>query len=178
MDCNYVQGYYYARPMPEKDFEALIKKAVIDREMVRPARIIPTYDVKVSKNPKHEEIMLIVDDVKLNRVILANIFKQNYTIVEADNGAAALHYLFENADKIAIVMLDLIMPIMDGFEVLSKMKLSPELNLIPIIVTSQTGEEMEIKALKMGADDFVAKPYVKELCHKRVENVLAAVRKN
>ena len=136
---------------------------------------IPVFDADASA---HEEIMLIVDDVKLNRVILANIFKQNYTIVEADNGAAALHYLFENADKIAIVMLDLIMPIMDGFEVLSKMKLSPELNLIPIIVTSQTGEEMEIKALKMGADDFVAKPYVKELCHKRVENVLAAVRKN
>ena len=164
--------------MPEKDFEALIKKSVIDKEMIRPARIIPTYEVKVRKNAKHAEIMLIVDDVELNRVILAQIFKKDYTIVEADNGAAALRYLRDNTKKIAIVMLDLIMPVMDGFEVLSKMKSSLEYKHIPVIVTSQTGEEMEIKALKMGADDFVAKPYIEQVCRKRVENVVAALGKN
>ncbi len=177
MDCNYVQGYYYARPMPEEEFTALIEKSVVEKEMCRPACIIPTEHVKVRKNAKHEEVMLLVDDVELNRAILAEVFKNDYTIVEADNGITALKYLRENLSKVKIVLLDLIMPIMDGFEVLSKMKASQKLKLVPVIVTSQTGAEMEIKALYMGADDFISKPYVEQLCRKRVENVMAAVYK-
>jgi len=178
MDCNYVQGYYYARPMPEKEFVALIEKSVVEKEMRRPACIIPTEQVKVRKNVRHEDVMLLVDDVELNRAILAEVFKNDYTIVEADNGITALKYLRENLSKVKIVLLDLIMPIMDGFEVLSKMKASQKLKLVPVIVTSQTGAEMEIKALCMGADDFIGKPYVEQLCRKRVENVMAAVSKN
>lgn len=173
MDCNYVQGYYYAKPMTEEDFRALIQKSVIDKEMLKPACFIPTNKVNIIKNTGNSKIMLLVDDVKLNRTILAEYFKKDYTIVEADNGLAALKYLRKHASEVTIVLLDLIMPIMNGFEVMAKMKASKKLKNIPVIATSQTGGKMEVKAFKLGADDFISKPYDKNVCCKRVENVIA-----
>ena len=173
MDCNYVQGYYYAKPMTEEDFRALIQKSVIDKEMLKPAYFIPTNKVNIIKNTGNSKIMLLVDDVKLNRTILAEYFKKDYTIVEADNGLAALKYLRKHASEVTIVLLDLIMPIMNGFEVMAKMKASKKLKNIPVIATSQTGGKMEVKAFKLGADDFISKPYDKNVCCKRVGNVIA-----
>lgn len=122
------------------------------------------------------QTMMVVDDVELNRSILTEIFAPFYTIVEADNGEAAYRYILENHETVGIILLDLVMPVMDGFQLLAKLKSSPETQRIPVVVTSQGEDESEAKALAMGAADFISKPYHPEIAIQRVKNVLAEGR--
>ena len=68
---------------------------------------------------KSDEVILIVDDVELNRAILSERFQKEYSILEAENGAEALELLEQNGGRIKVMLLDLVMPEMDGFQVLS-----------------------------------------------------------
>ncbi|MGL6292963.1 response regulator, partial [Eubacterium aggregans] len=117
--------------------------------------------------------MLIVDDIQLNRAILAECFQNAYTIVEADNGEVAYHYIEEHFDEIAIILLDLIMPVSDGFQLLKRLRSNPLLTTIPVIVTSQAGETSEAQAFELGASDFSPKPYNMDIAIHRVQNVTA-----
>ena len=173
MDCNMAQGYYYSRPLPAKKFIDLLlnSETVSVESAVRPVeigkpevRVIPT---------KHSEIALIVDDLELNRLVLENIFASHYSIATADNGAAAYDYLVAHRDEVAVVMLDLVMPIMDGFQVLQKIKENPALSDIPVVITSQASEESETKVLEMGASDYITKPYNPDIVLRRVQNAIA-----
>jgi len=112
----------------------------------------------------------------LNRAVLVETFRERYTTVEADNGAVALHYLNEHYGEIEIVLLDLIMPVIDGFQMLCEMRKNENTKWIPVIITSQSGENNEAKSLSMGASDFIAKPYVTSVCIRRVENVVACAK--
>lgn len=175
MECNYVQGYYYAKPLSEKDFRELMGNANIDLHvMEKPKPIIPTKTIYELVNEEAALKMFIVDDVQLNRSILAKIFTKYFDIIEADNGVSALTYLKEHHGGVDIVLLDLIMPIMDGYSVLEEMKADPVLKNIPVVVTSQAGESSEERALTMGADDFIAKPYNARICLHRIANILGA----
>lgn len=117
-------------------------------------------------------LMLIVDDAKINRTILTEIFQDNFSIQEASNGLEALRLLKSNLD-ISIILLDLVMPKMDGFEVLSCIKRDSTLSKIPVIVNTQAGESKnEILALDMGATDFISKPYNPDVIRRRIQNVM------
>jgi len=182
MDCNYVQGYYYSKPLPQKEFEDLLLCSEIE-QMEKQKKIYPEgmgERVSITDSLGGVEYgyqqMLIVDDISVNREILMEIFREKYTIVEAENGEVALHYIREHAEEIDIILLDLIMPMMDGFQLLEKVKEDERTNKIPVIITSQAGEESEEKALLMGAADFIAKPYSPEVALRRVENVMADTR--
>ena len=70
-------------------------------------------------------------------------------------------------------MLDLVMPIMDGFQVLQKIKENPALSDIPVVITSQASEESETKVLEMGASDYITKPYNPDIVLRRVQNAIA-----
>ena len=172
MDCNYVQGYYYAKPMPHEEFT----KILLQSDLADPISA-DEKDWGVGTVSVHEatgdKAMLIIDDIKLNRSILAEYFRNVYTIVEADNGQVALDYIKDNYEKIAIIMLDLIMPIMDGFVLLERLKKDNTFSDIPVIVTSQAGETSEEHAFELGASDFIAKPYNIDVAIHRVQNVTA-----
>ena len=113
--------------------------------------------------------MLIVDDSRTNRAILKGIFKDLYMTLEAADGLEAVELVKKY--EINVIILDLNMPHMDGFEFMDYMRRSSAYSNIPIVVNTQYGqEENEIKALAMGAQDFISKPYNIEIVQQ--ENAL------
>lgn len=101
--------------------------------------------------------ILIVDDELINRTILTEMLKDTYEILTASDGEEALEIL-NKEEYIAIVLLDLLMPKVDGFEVLKRKNANINIKDIPVIV-STSEKEMEVKSLKLGASDFIKKPY-------------------
>lgn len=123
--------------------------------------------------------MLIVEDNRVNRDVLANIFKAEFNIETAENGNDALIKLRRYGSSISIVLLDLVMPGMDGFAVLEKMQSSAEMKEIPVIVVSGTDEqETGLKSIKYGASDFVTKPVNPDLIKMRVNSAISRVENN
>lgn len=114
--------------------------------------------------------ILVVDDIEMNRAMLIKIFEGDYNVFAAEDGKKAMEILNEN--DIDIVLLDLSMPEMDGYEVISAMKADHKLASIPIIVTTGAVDKSERKAFDLGADDFVTKPYDPYIVRKRVENLI------
>ena len=109
-----------------------------------------------SKTGKRQ--ILIVDDEKVNRELLGFITQDEFDALYAENGQEALDIMKENSEFLSLVLLDLKMPVLDGFEVMKTMKSVEELSRIPIIVlTSDEGAEVE--CLRLGASDFIIKPF-------------------
>lgn len=172
MDCNYVQGFYYAKPMPSEEFEQLLLSTPLTTMEKSGGKVIPIKP-EVPQKVENNGTMLIVDDIALNRTILAETFLDYYHIAEAEDGQGALDYLERHPGEVTVVLLDLIMPRVDGFQTLKHMKKYPETANIPVVITSLAGERSEEKALAMGAADFISKPYNPSVCLRRVENVMA-----
>ena len=104
--------------------------------------------------------ILVVEDNPLNREILCAILSETYQTLEAENGQEALAVLEQCGGEVALILLDVMMPVMDGYTFLHHVKENPEWALIPVIVTTQgDSEEDEVAALAHGATDFVPKPY-------------------
>ena len=105
-----------------------------------------------------KRLILIVDDEQVNRELLGFITGDDFDALYAGDGAEAMRIMKENADYLSLVLLDLKMPVMDGFEVMKTMKTTEKLSDIPIIVlTSDEGAEVE--CLRLGASDFIIKPF-------------------
>lgn len=105
-----------------------------------------------------ERTILIVDDEAINREILGNIIQSEYKVIYAENGKEALEKIHSEASAISLVLLDLLMPVMDGNEVLKAMKEEGLITDIPVIVLTSE-KSSEIESLKLGAADFLTKPY-------------------
>lgn len=104
--------------------------------------------------------VLIVEDNALNREILCEILSTQYRVLQAENGQEALDLLQAHGDDVALILLDVMMPVMDGYAFLDRIRTDHVLNRIPVIVTTQSdSEEDEIIALSHGATDYVPKPY-------------------
>ena len=117
--------------------------------------------------------LLIVDDIEINRMILSDLFSEQFEVLEAENGRVALDILDQLNEEISIVLLDLMMPVMDGFEVLHVMNNSKVIQTIPVILI--TGEDDEGKTLlgyKLGVSDFIKKPFNSDIVYRRVNNVV------
>lgn len=107
---------------------------------------------------KFKRRVLIVEDEEINREILGNILGEHYEVSYAENGARALELLRDRRTRYSLILLDLLMPIMDGDELLRRLKSNEQLSSIPVIV--MTAEKpAEVRSIKMGADDFITKPY-------------------
>ena len=120
---------------------------------------------------ERQPVMLIVDDVEINRVILSQFFEGEYTIYEASNGKEALEILEKTPAD--IMLLDMVMPVMDGFELLEIMQHDEQFRNIPVIVTtSRTDGDTEVKAMQMGVVDFITKPYNPAIVRGWVNNVM------
>lgn len=125
---------------------------------------------------KHETPrILVVDDVEVNRMSLRCIFEDKYDIVEAENGKEALEILAKNPREIDLILLDLMMPVMDGTTFLEYKHNDKDIAGIPvIIITADDTTKRQVQTLNMGADDYIVKPFVPEIAMRRVSHVLEA----
>lgn len=117
--------------------------------------------------------ILIVDDSKLNRGTLADILKDKYKIIEAENGESGLESLEKYKDDIVLVILDIIMPVMDGFAFMEEFKKRESIRNIPIVVaTTENDFETEKRCLELGVWDFIPKIFQPEIIRFRVFNTI------
>lgn len=117
--------------------------------------------------------ILVVEDNELNRAMLVEILSDRYQALEAENGYEALEILKQNREKIALILLDVEMPLMNGYTFLDIIKQDPDLSLIPVIIMPQSNsEEDEIAALAHGASDFVPKPYRAQVILHRIASII------
>ena len=116
--------------------------------------------------------ILVVDDEEINREILGNILQDTYEVVYADNGQKAIDLAKEKNSNFSLIMLDLLMPVMDGFAVLDQLQNDESLKQIPVIVMTSE-KSAEVKSIKNGAYDFITKPYdMPEVILARCERII------
>ena len=117
--------------------------------------------------------LLVVDDSEMNREILKEILGKEYRILEACDGNEALEMLEQYGTEISLVLLDIIMPQMDGFEVLAYMNRDKWIEDIPVIMISSEGSESYIRrAYELGASDYISRPFDAKVVYQRVINMI------
>lgn len=121
-----------------------------------------------------KDTILVVDDKEVNRFMICEMFRKDYKLLEAEDGIEAIELLKKYIDSIAIVLLDIIMPNMDGFGVLDYMKNNSLLDDIPVVmITSDSSVETEKKVEKYDVAEVVRKPFIPAIIDRRVNNILA-----
>ena len=117
--------------------------------------------------------ILLVDDSKMNRMLLREILGDGYHILEAENGQECLETLRAEAGNIALVLLDINMPGMDGFEVLKAMNANHTIEDIPVIMISSEDSDAAIRrSYELGASDYVNRPFDARIVYRRVTNTI------
>lgn len=125
-----------------------------------------------------DDMMLVVDDVEMNREILKVLFNNKYEIMEAESGEEALEILERCEGSIDIVLLDLMMPGISGFDIMERRKEIEFFRDVPVVViTGSNNMEDQVKAFELGANDFISKPFIPEIVVSRVNNVMASNRR-
>ena len=128
---------------------------------------------KMGKKKMHNKSVLIADDIEMNRAILAMTFEEEYDILEAENGLQVLEQLKQQNNQIQAILLDLVMPKMDGFTVLKQLAEQDLLEKIPVfLITAENEEKTLSKAYELGVVDVINKPFIPALIRKRIHNVL------
>lgn len=121
----------------------------------------------------HKPLLLVVDDSEMNRVILSEMLKDQYDIIEADSGEAGISCLERHGEGISIVLLDIVMPGADGFDVLSRMSRSGWIDDIPVImISSEDSDDMVLRAYELGASDYISRPFDARIVRQRVSNIM------
>lgn len=125
-----------------------------------------------SKQIQRPKLVLVVDDHEINRDVLGLTLEDDYEVVFAENGKEAMDIMYERVNDLSLVLLDLMMPVMTGFEVLERVRDDSELKHIPIIVLTAE-KSAELQALQLGAADFITKPFdVPEIILARVGRII------
>lgn len=123
------------------------------------------------------DTILIVDDMEINRAILRTLFEQEYNLLEAENGEQAVLLIKEYRDSLAAVLLDLVMPIKDGYQVMAELTQNGLMLHFPVIViTSEDSMENEVRAFDLGASDIIIKPFEPRVVRRRVWNAVELYR--
>ena len=117
--------------------------------------------------------ILLVDDSTMSRMILKEILGGDYSILEAENGQECLEKMQAEAGNIALVLLDINMPVMDGFEVLKAMNVNHTIEDIPVIMISSDDSDAAIRrSYELGASDYVTRPFDARIVYRRVTNTI------
>lgn len=117
--------------------------------------------------------ILLVDDSNMNRMILKEILGGDYSILEAENGQECLEKMQAEAGNIALVLLDINMPVMDGFEVLKAMNANHTIEDTPVIMISSEDSDAAIRrSYELGASDYVNRPFDARIVYRRVTNTI------
>lgn len=134
---------------------------------------MPEHAVLSAGKKKSDQCILIVDDSEMNRAILCEMLKDNFDTLEAENGEEALDMLSRYGRRISLVLLDVVMPVMDGFEVLEKMNSKGIIDDIPVIMISSEDSNTFIRtAYEMGVSDYIRRPYDAMIVRRRVYNTI------
>ena len=122
---------------------------------------------------RQQKKLLVVDDIPINRLILADLFQEEYEVLEAENGQQALELILQYREQIAIVLLDIVMPVMDGFQVLERMAKLDLIQTIPVImITGESDDEKTLMGYALGVSDIISKPFNPKIVSRRVNNVV------
>lgn len=117
--------------------------------------------------------VLIVDDSEMNRAILSEMLKDEYCILEADSGRAALDMVDRYGDELSLVLLDIVMPGMNGFEVLGDLSRRSIIDNLPVImISSEDSDDVVLRAYELGASDYVNRPFDSRVVRRRVSNTI------
>ena len=142
-------------------------------------KILMTWDNKYRSSKEYviventKETILIVDDSRFQRAVIRETFKEKFRIMEAASGEECLQIIGENPDDIDLVLLDLVMPGIDGFEVLRRRRQMQSFSDIPVIVlTTSDRSEIQANAYELGANDFLTKPLNESTAIFRIQNLL------
>ncbi len=147
-------------------FVDITEQKRVDRELSR-------YRAAFSEEKCRRKTLLVVDDMEESRLKVRSIFEKEYHIFEAGNGEEALRILREWPDAVNVILLDLNMPVMNGFEFLEIRKKDPMLQEIPVIITAtDRAPERQAQALELGADEYIGKPFIPEIAVRRVRTLL------
>ena len=135
---------------------------------------IPGHDLEtLEKLLQEKSKILLVDDSKMNRMMLTEILGDSYHILEAENGRECLETLQAEAGNIALVLLDINMPVMDGFEVLKAMNANHTIEDTPVIMISSEDSDAAIRrSYELGASDYVNRPFDARIVYRRVTNTI------
>lgn len=122
--------------------------------------------------------MLIADDLDINRDVLKEMFKNEFDILEAEDGRECVELIEKYGKKIHILLLDIQMPVMTGLEVLEYRKGNPVFSEIPVIVITINDEiRDQMAAFQLGATDYITKPFIREIVIYRINNVLSSKKR-
>lgn len=117
--------------------------------------------------------VLIVDDSEMNRIILNEMLKDEYRVLEADNGRTALDLVDRYGDELSLVLLDIIMPGMNGFEVLGELSRRTVADSLPVIMISrEDSDDVVLRAYELGASDYINCPFNARVVRRRVSNTI------
>ena len=117
--------------------------------------------------------ILVVDDAKLNRELLQDMLNNDYIVETAADGAEALKKLSAYQDEISALLLDLRMPVLDGFGVIREIKYNNWMKQFPVlIISSENAVEIETQCLELGVSDFIHKPFESSIVKHRVKNAI------
>ena len=120
----------------------------------------------------HRPTVLIVDDSPMNRDILSEILSDDFEVLEASNGAECLEILNARGPELSILLLDIVMPDMDGFDVLSRMAAQGLLEDLPVVmISSEDSAQTVRRAYELGASDYISRPFDARIVHRRVTNI-------
>lgn len=118
-------------------------------------------------------LLLIVDDAEMNRMILREIIGDEYEVIEAADGLEAVKLLQEHGKEISLVLLDIIMPKMGGFDVLSHMMSTDLIADVPVIMISgEHSDDAVLRAYELGASDYINRPFDARVVRQRVNNIM------
>lgn len=121
----------------------------------------------------HRQQILIVDDSEMNRLILHDILGDKYELVDAENGEEGVAFLSGNAKSVDLILLDIVMPKMDGFAFLEVMNQKGWISKIPVImISSENLSSSVVHAYDLGVSDFIGRPFDADIVRKRVRNTI------
>lgn len=136
-------------------------------------RVITEREAEDGSSVIDKQKILIADDSEMNRMLLAEMFNEEFEIVEAENGQECLKKLQKYGKEISVVLLDIMMPVMDGFEVLTYMNKSRWIEDIPVIMISSEESVTYIRrAFEFGASDYIKRPFDGKVVYQRVFNTI------
>lgn len=122
---------------------------------------------------KPKRKLLIVDDIEINRLMLRDLFEKDFHVLEADGGKQAISMVKQHAGELAVVLLDLIMPDISGFDVLRFMRAQNITASLPVIlITGESGDDTTLEGYELGVSDLINKPFNPDIVQRRVHNVV------
>ena len=129
--------------------------------------------IETIEEKKPKRVVLVVEDNDLNRDLLCLILEDDFEVLQAENGLVGLNQLEEHYRDLALILLDVYMPVCDGFEFLRRKNADSRYESIPVIVTTASELlEDERTCLELGANDFIVKPYDRQVIANRINNLI------